>query len=1827
MARLFNEEDRKKIKERALQLEALEDISKGEAAQRAIGELFTPEQITAAYEEVSPSVTTEVAETQRKIEEQEQDYIRERTRQLEAEGGFTEQEAEATAGRELEQSVRTAAPLGFGGVEERKEGFLTGAIGVGREEPIAEQQAPTPSGIDYGKLQNLFEQELSLSPEQASSQTAAFRNFILEPTLANIKENEKLSGAELDRQAIEQSFAVLAGIDKKLKDKSTWIQPEQAEGSGDPWIRAFSKQIERGEGVPNLTEAERAYLSATVEAEKDEQVKARKGETKVVIVLKDGTEMDAASYDPQFDGPATTKKVEKTDAEIRADITRDAPAPWWLTEDAEKIKKSPEDYEKAGLFTKTTPYGTQKETTASWLLRSAMSPFNAVAGVVSDVGYSLDPALETKREKARPKEFKDSPVLLNVAEGRGFFGEATEMTELLNMEGGAKYATMAGGFALDLVDPSLDLAKGVTTGIKGATQNIRAANKIYGTSKGSGALREAYKLGKADFLDNYILTSFINKNYAPGDFRNLMSKQVTRDLEAHSKMVEQSLDIMDSPTARQAYDNLAETAQNSHYGKKLKSVLDDLPADAAIDDALAKMDDLFKTKDKMLDEVARITEELDDIINDPSKSFKSLRRKDVARSLGAAARADEGVKAAIGKVFAEPRPSGATKLTTAISELAENPVAYDVFKKHLLSDLASKRIAKATKGISAFDQNLVFVTRNILTDKKTAKEIIDRLNKSELGALSNKLAKGEVVTTVARKTSIPDPTSKLPARVAAQRGRTAARVMPAYKLDAEDVDKIYNILEELDQFGKIDSVTNGLIRTGLEEGVITTTNFRTLLDANADLIAEGLHSTTITRSRDLARLPIGEQIEFLMPMEQRTFARSAAKKIYEKLTGRTPKLGNLSIGQRQLINKVRTKIANVDKQLRKEIKLLADNKEFRAAYGIPKNEKLLMPEVISALIVGPRDGASRTFIEEQINGILFDLFYTKSTKENIFDLFTGTSVSKNVDVFSQKAKERLQPLIDRAVFTALDDPRKLLFSLEEIMNEAGKMVASGDQSLLRYPADEIKSVLKESNGKIPAEVQVGSYYRAEANRLADEALGELINSEVGKGRLSVFDELPREVQQEVAKTLNKAAYPKQIWESTPMLKYRLGNAVQVRFIKNRMKRILSGEKGVVSEDDVSEVLQFATKGQGKQASLFPHYLTKKLGDPNFRYVFELMSEAAEDVAQGIIRRNNLEKTDEGIIEAEKLIGSLGDDAGKDYGQLKLLFGEDVASQLRSELTSGFEDIRGQILELLEAKYTGTLSEKGASKLKQGFDALQNLRYTLILNARPRFHGANLITGADIVYSTTGKLPRIDDIAEAMVVIANKEPNRIIQVGGRNFTVGELNEIVGADVGQTVYRAALPSAEQDRIIKMIEKGDIRGQPVKDFLMDLPQTEDSFYRYAVLKAALREGRSMDEAIALARRSMFDASDTLDIEKGIKKLALFYGFQRNNLVQAVKNLSSLKGMKRLRNVGRLRQNLSDAFTDEETRKYSPSYAQTRIIFNKIGFDPDKGKDLILTSPPLASLDALYSLADVLKGEPQGLFGGALRSEYKALLGVEDKFAIDPEEVPPEHIAILGMGGTDPLDAINLLLTGFGASPTTYVPTDKPFEGREIEGRKGRYKIPLTTPKQRAIYTKFMTAMAWSGMASPVIDYARTLSPQGTKVEPLGARGQLMFGSAAETPLTMMTPEKQAYYDRVSRLRQLQGLNSALKKDEDARIEFKLAPEEKGEEAFRPAKPPVSVRKPKMRTYEQIGAELIKAKGEVRRADNETDFNRALKRFDELVVELDKAYEREQQQKRLRK
>ena len=1743
----FNDEQKKRIRDLALQLEA-GGMPRGQAAQTAVSQLFTPEDLEQIFAPKPEVGAEEIKDVQQQLIKDEDAYILERTRQLEADQ-MSPAEASRAAESEIEE-IRKAAPLGFGTPEERREGGLlvegAEAIlpGERKETPIEGVKSRQPSGIDYVKIGQLFQEQLGLDKDKAESDVEAFRINIVQPRRAAL-EAQGIKGEELDRRTIEESFKVLKDLSERLTNKETYLQPETT-GSGDQWIRAFSKQVELGEGVPDLTEEQRSYLNDTIQGDLDRKAAARKGETKQVIKLSSGSEV---SYDPNNPPPrlpdgASIVTVPKTPEEIRAEVEKDADVPWWATDKAEEIKKNPEAFVESGIFQSTTPYGTKKETTGAYLLRSALAIPNAVAGAVSELTLRGGQLPEARERRRAEKGFADSPILLNVAENRGFFGEFEEATDILGIEGGARTAILAGAFAADLLDPSLDVVKGVITVGRAATQNLRAVNNLYGnvlkSGKASDALKNAAKQGFDDFADNAALMQapgLRSLRFEPGDFRNFMTSQVRGDLKTQSLLFETGGD------ARAAYEALPSDLKQSTFGKRFKTELDKLPEGASVAQVSARM-----PQDPLARRALLIETELDDVAKGTSKTFTEARSKDVARSLGALAKVDEDVAKILRPVFDETVTSG-TKLGRAIEKLSkESPVGYRKLKDIVLTDEAAKEVFKKTKDISGIGfENLVAVTRNTYTNRKTAKQLIERARNTDLGKLGSELDTKEIELIVTRRGRIPLRSAVFGEAVGGPVGiSTAERLLPAYKLKPEQVQTVDSILRQLVGYRKIDPVTVRLMRIRLSRGNLLLEDYRKLLDANIDLIAEGLAATTgrggVTRARDLSRLPIGEQMELLMPVEQRSLSKTTFRKIKEKLTGRTPKEGNLTVGQRQLLGEARGKIANMDVTLREQIRRMQSDADFRAQFDFGPDDKPTINQILAALLVGPKIGIyipSRK-IKRQIVGVLNDLFYSKITQEDIFDLLTGTSVASQKNIFTEAAMNELGPLIGQAFKNILDrKPGNFFIEIEPIIKKAQEIIARKDPNLVRN-VDDVVDIFAKNGDKIPPEVQLGAYYRSEGQRIAEEVVSDLINTEIGKNQLDLLGTLSEDVQKRVAANIQKAA-----GKTLPDEQVRIPGGISNGMILNRARRILRGEPaGVITVDDISEVL-----------NIDPRRAQTLELDPKFLEDYQILNEMAEDVARGIIRSNGLKSADDPIREAEKLISELNNSRGDAYQQLDLLFGKDVANQLRNELVSGFNDNRDALITALSK---GDV-EKGAKKT---FDIIQNLRYWLLLNSRARFHGANLLTGADIVYSTTGKLPDIRSAAQAIEVFYNKNPNQVLNIAGRNFTVDELNTILRTQTGSTPYKAALPSAQQNRLIRMLTPGKVRSKlelpgNVLERFNELPQAEDTLYRFMTFKTALEEGRSLDEATALARRSMFDVTDIdqsliPQVEKNLRKLSLFYGFQRNNLANAIRNLSSIKGLKRIGKASRTRDNLTDLLLGEdaeETREYSPSYAQTRVILDKIGFDPVKGKEIIITGPSHASLDAIYALADVLKGEVSGIVGGGLKQEYKALLGVEDKFKIDPDKVPEDHIQVLKLLTDDPLDAINMLLTGFGAQPTTYVPATKYAEGVEIEGLKGGYVIPLTTPQQKKVYTLFMSAMSFTGITSPIRDYGRLIDPTG-KVKVMGEQiGELpaatLFASAAGTPMTYMTPQQQAYYDLVARQKQLRGLTAALKKDENARLE----------------------------------------------------------------------------------
>lgn len=1777
----FSEEQKRLIKERARALLASNpQLSKGDAAQQAVKELFSPEQLTEVLAPVKP-VTVEPIVDERsdeikaadiELRDLETKFIRERTRQIEAQG-IERQVAEEQARAEIE-AYREPAPLGFGTPKERREevgGLFKGAQVL--PEPLAPQVTPIakevgPSGIDYKAIGEIFAESYGESLDEGLADAEAFRQFIVEPRLKELKESGVI-GPEASRQAIEQGFAVLQDIQSRIEDKERYLQPETI-GSGDPLIRAFSRQVELGEGVPDLTLEQVQFINAREQRRVERAIDEKRDEEKTVIILQDGREIDAADFDPQFMKSKGTKKVKKTEADIRRELGEEAKIPWYLDPKKKvEVIADPDKFEKVGILTSESPYGTKVETGANWLFRSALTIPNAVAGAGSKLAYDLGPLAEA-REEARKKEGYDSAVLLNIAKSRGFMGEAEEAARLAGIEEDSPlyYTTVAGGFAADLLDPSLDVMKAAGVAGKSGSQAYRAMGNLYEglstSARASEAAKIAGRIGYRDFLDNNLIGNVIGKNFDAGDVRGSIARNLTDDYTA-------AMYATDAETVDEAIQVLrSEGLDKTRYAKSLEKY----DPSMSIDDVLAENKKIFKG-DSIEDDLISL------------KFGRGARRKDIARSIGAIAATDEQIKTLLKNV-----PKGKkTRLDSFVDALLADERGSRLLRKSLAADKAARDVIDATKGIEAFD-NLVAITKNTWAGKGSAKTILERAKKSEVGKIAQDISDSGRIKLVATADQEVGSAGEITRGV---RPQGTPKVQPAYELSEEQVNALSSVVEDLKDYAKINSATSDTINARLRKGIITVTDLRQVIDANIDLIAEGLSASEslagVTRSRDLARLPVGEQIDILEPLEGRFFTRPWLRKVKESLIQSKKIEGNLSIGQRQLLRKAEADAAALDQRLIRDLKRALKDPEFRALYGI--EEGATRSEILAHLVVGPkesvvpsgartpdspfvsiqdisvREGEGSRFsrIESLLKESLNDFFFTQETKENIFDVLTGTHVSRNTSVFTEKAYEQLSDSIFDAVSKIDTDPSQFFYELQRLAEEAGKIVDSGDQSLIKYKKDDITKILEET-GKISPEIQIASFYRSEAQKIIDDLMSDLINKEIGKGQLQPEDTFDKEYLDTISRAISDVTGE----ESS------VSREFMIDMINHQIQKILKGGDVEILPQDLSSILNVRMIDD----------------DPELVRLANMMEPIAEttaDIARGIIRRNKLVNNDLSFDRIERLFNEVKS-SGNFRSDLKLLFGEDVAKQLEDNFLSGYESLRSELLNLQAKQYEKGLPASAKKGLSSTYEVISNFLYTAMLNLRPRFHGANLLTGMDIAYSTTGKIVNPIDVLEGSRVVVGKNPQKVMftDPSGRPYTQGELQSILQDVTGRSVYGLNLPQAQSNRLINLLK--DTKKAKLGEYwevFKELPQSEDLLFRYAILKSALMEGRSLDEAIALARRSMFDAGNITDIEKKVKNIALFYGFARNNLLNTLQNMASLKGVKRIGKVKRLRDNMSRFFAGEETEEYAPSYASSRVLLGKIGFDPEKGKELIITSAPLATLDGVYTLAEFIKLEPSGVFGSAVRPEYKSLFGVEDKFDREFKQVPPEHVALLKMSGFDPADVINMIVGGLGGEEVISVP------GKTIEGAVDGVVYPLNTPKQRAAYKKFYDAIAFFGMTSLSMDIPRSLKAEGTKVGEIEAGGPvrdfltaLSFGTGAMTPMASFSPERQAYYDRLSRIRDLQSIVKGTATSESKRLQEE-APAEEKQQAKEIKEKREELKKKKKVTPKNIESRMLEIRREV--------------------------------------
>jgi hypothetical protein len=597
--------------------------------------------------------------------------------------------------------------------------------------------------------------------------------------------------------------------------------------------------------------------------------------------------------------------------------------------------------------------------------------------------------------------------------------------------------------------------------------------------------------------------------------------------------------------------------------------------------------------------------------------------------------------------------------------------------------------------------------------------------------------------------------------------------------------------------------------------------------------------------------------------------------------------------------------------------------------------------------------------------------------------------------------------------------------------------------------------------------------------------------------------------------------------------------LQANIIQERLKKLLKSGRASLTDPLTASEIQDLLKVSAADAQ-------KISTNPALLRDTTILTEVGNDIASSIARRNQLEGA-ASISLVEDTIKNIDTDAGI-QNRLKVLFGEEGAKELSAGLSKGFEDLRADLFNSV------VKNESGLLKIKQGLKALNDYYnsafYSLLLTVNPRFHGANLQTAAEIVYSTTGKLPNPVDVINGAKLAAESRfnPSGIllqkpttsaekVQAVGRQssnprfYTNREVYELLQMEGGKSLYTAALPNVNTRRALNLIDnKSNSKFTEALRIAGDTPQVEDMAFRYAVFADAIRSGRTESEAVALARAAMFDAANITDIEKKVQGIFLFYGWARNNLVNLVKNTASSEGRKRIikaLSVGRSAEEVAKELSNisEDEAKFIKGRAPTQIILNKLPREKGSDKDIYNLSTRTPTAEAIKLFGDLVS-QPSSVAQGMLTPGLKEVFGVEDTFSKDKRMVSPEHVWLLKEAskneGADYIEVLNTIVGG-EIKPRRARPDEKSVDG---------YIYPLTTMEQRSRYEAFIKGLTLFGLSRAMSEYYKITSGQGTPARSAtGPLGTALYSGAVISPLETVPAWKLELYNKYAKLAAIQG------------------------------------------------------------------------------------------------
>jgi len=821
------------------------------------------------------------------------------------------------------------------------------------------------------------------------------------------------------------------------------------------------------------------------------------------------------------------------------------------------------------------------------------------------------------------------------------------------------------------------------------------------------------------------------------------------------------------------------------------------------------------------------------------------------------------------------------------------------------------------------------------------------------------------------------------------------------------------------------------------------------------------------------------------------------------------------------------------------------------------------------------------------------IFFEAKEKPTFLDRIQGNQNLSRTDILNQQGRWKASQLTDAFALRAIDEPDLFWTHFETLVKEYDELTRQPGNIRIGVQTDKIvRNTGRDPNGVYSLEqirenqskIGIGMYYYSQGSKIVERKLlqqvdegvllqSDLINmpTDLAYSMNRVFtgsEELVLDVKgvsagnTELAKHL-RYVLEQELMSSKPIEPFNVANNIIA--IQKRGKFGLGAMDATDVTTDAEQLLVAFRDTKKPEA--------RREARGNIMREYDRLNGKLMNATITDLEMSELLKLQEGLVEIDDIMTAasrtleMADTIAKRNGVANKHFTnfDDVDDILNGLFGKGNEKVGVALLgadqyKILKEQLFGSRSQKltqeldkifrettagdrSARAVTSMFQGLASTFYLMVLGLRTKFYTNNWLTAMPIVYSATGQnLFRFDKNVPFMAArkVAYTNPadaayyqTAVIDANGRPWTYGELNERLMSGGARNEY-SFITSNQGERLMAYTDEKGFRSfrnffTKAKEGLGDVTLKEDYLWRASAMMHDLQAGKSIEEATATARRSMFDYGDMTPKEKAIaSNFLVFYTFHRQNMTHFLRALTDIRKLKRYFNTLKFDRGfelLAQSAQQEANGpdyKWNPNvfmsdYMSNRTILYRKDVADNENEQFYATSPAIAAEDAIAMTAQFLQ-EPVTMVGETLasmtRPDLKYLIGLKGPFETPPKRVMDQHVQAISLISDNPNDVADVLSWAVG-SKVTPVPSPRGVNG---------YIYPLTKG-QSILWAKNMQAIQGIGLMAPAAEFAAifqegpldslTGGVEGTKYEPFGLPERILFSQ-----FRVGSPEQQEIY-----------------------------------------------------------------------------------------------------------